>query len=249
MSFGMERKNPTHHEEVDTEGTWAISYGDMITLLLAFFVLFFTVDPERETENQLQQSLVMELKKAANEYPNPAHALDKTSSREPASIHVGNEGDKNINPNIIKKWGGKVYKLGHRIIIDFPGTSFFHLGYIDVNDEGKKQLEEFVKVYLPYAGQYVLGIRAYTDSRKVSYKRRYRDNLELSALRSISTMRTLRELGIPLERMRLGGYGELKITRDKLVAYANEKGVEDIQSFSRKVVLVIEPEAKEEGSI
>ena len=31
---------------IDTEGSWAISYGDMITLLLGFFILFFSLEPE-----------------------------------------------------------------------------------------------------------------------------------------------------------------------------------------------------------
>jgi flagellar motor protein MotB len=37
-----------HEEEVESEGTWAISYGDMITLLLSFFVIFFTTDFDKK---------------------------------------------------------------------------------------------------------------------------------------------------------------------------------------------------------
>ena len=37
------KKNRIHSEE-DSEGTWAISYGDMITLLLSFFVIFYNAD-------------------------------------------------------------------------------------------------------------------------------------------------------------------------------------------------------------
>lgn len=249
MSLGIDRKKLVHNEEVDSEGTWAISYGDMVTLLLAFFVLFFTVDPVGEKEEKLKQNLLVELQKemVPKEYRSDTQG-DKKSDREPANINVGSQFEENFTEDIVKEWGGKVYRIGNRIIIDFPGVSFFKLGYIDLNNEGKNQLERFVKVYLPYAGSYILGIRAYTDSRKVRFKGRYRDNLELSALRSISAMRTLREMGIPLSRMRLGGYGELKLTHDNMEKWAKDKQVDDKQSFARKVVLVIEPEEKEEGS-
>lgn len=245
MSFGIERRKQRSHEEVDSEGTWAISYGDMITLLLAFFVLFFTVDPQESKEQLLKDSLLAELKKNSsegNEKKATSGEGDKETDRKPANVNVGQEHEENMTPDIIKRWGGKVYQVGYRIVIDFPEISFFQLGYIDVNNEGRKELERFAKIYLPYAGSYVLGIRAFTDSRKVVYKRRYRDNLELSALRAISAMRALRDFGIPLDRMRLGGYGELKVTHDALEKFKGENSTSDPLSFSRKVVLVIEPE-------
>ena len=34
------KKNRRIHQEEDSEGSWAVSYGDMITLLLSFFVIF-----------------------------------------------------------------------------------------------------------------------------------------------------------------------------------------------------------------
>lgn len=37
------RKLKKIHSQIhtDSDGSWAISYGDMITLLLSFFVIFF----------------------------------------------------------------------------------------------------------------------------------------------------------------------------------------------------------------
>ena len=37
------RQLATEEGEIDSEGSWAISYGDMITLLLTFFILFFNM--------------------------------------------------------------------------------------------------------------------------------------------------------------------------------------------------------------
>ena len=49
------------HEEVDAEGSWAISYGDMITVLLAFFVMFFSVDFKDEEKELINSSLIESL--------------------------------------------------------------------------------------------------------------------------------------------------------------------------------------------
>ncbi|MFZ9596651.1 MAG: flagellar motor protein MotB, partial [Bdellovibrionia bacterium] len=46
----------------DTDGTWIISYADMITLLLSFFIIYFTIDrstgsTEKPQETQQQEMI------------------------------------------------------------------------------------------------------------------------------------------------------------------------------------------------
>ena len=230
-------KKKQRNEHIDDEGTWAISYGDMVTLLLAFFVLFFTLDPEKEKQELLQQSLLVSL---AERSPNNLF-------RKPNSLHIGQEeSSNNIDEKLVNDWGATVHQVGQRIIVDFPGVSFFEIGNTRLNLQGQKRLATFVKKYLPFSGSYTLGIRAFTDSRPVLSKSLvYRDNLELSALRAVSTMRHLRRLGIPIERMQLGGYGELNAAELKLKSLAKQKGLTDELALARKVILVIEPETKE----
>lgn len=233
----VNRKKNIHKGQVDSEGTWAISYGDMITLLLAFFVLFFTVDPEKERSDELTSSLVVALTEdsGADETKKPSEMLN-----------LGDNPGEGIEQRLIDKWGAAVHQVGHKIIIDFPGISFYQLGNVRVNSEGEDTLKRFAEKYMPYSGKYLLGIRAFTDSRPIKYKKKYRDNLELSALRSVSAMRVLRDAGIPLDRMKLGGYGELKVTYDELKEQSKKKYNKDALALARRVVLVIEPEMKRE---
>lgn len=226
--------------EVDTDGSWAISYGDMITLLLTFFILFFSTDSEKDRMKQMESALMIKLDSTAK-FRGEA-ALAKAENREPAST----EAPEFVGP---KLFDAKVYKVGERLIVEFPQTSFFDLGKIELTSNGKRELVGFVKQYMPYAGNYVLGIRAYTDNKKVlkTAGRRFDDNLELSALRSVAAMRVLQQLGIPLSRMRIGGYGELNLTEKELTrAVANEDEYQKNGiALARKIVLVIEPETKE----
>lgn len=228
-------------EVVDTEGTWAISYGDMITLLLSFFVLYFTVDPTAEKAAELQKSLITNLENMA--------APQDDAKPSGVRVHLGEEAASDVDEKILAKLGAKVHQVGQRVIVEFPGVSFFEVGKIKVRQDAIQALGSFAKLYMPYAGQYHLGIRAFTDTRPViPYKsRKFSDNLELSALRSVATMRVLQKKGIPLHRMKLSGLGEFEITPEELKAAGIDWQDKDPRDLARKVVLVIEPASKSVG--
>lgn len=223
------------HEEVDTEGTWAISYGDMVTLLLSFFVLFFTVDQKAEQSQQLQESLLASLKSIESE--------EKESKKHSSNLNIGEEKSNDIDKRIVEKLGAEVHKIGQRIVVEFPGVSFFNLGKVELNQQGREQLARFVSVYLPYAGKFNLGVHSFTDTRQVLKikGRRFQDNLELSALRSVASMRVLQARGIPLHAMKISGLGELEVTSRELESMGKELLGRDPRDLARKVVLVIEP--------
>ncbi|MCB0414002.1 MAG: OmpA family protein [Bdellovibrionales bacterium] len=226
-------------ENIDTEGSWAISYGDMITLLLSFFVLFYTVDPQAEKQQSMQDQIAAELE-----------GLEKVNSTKANKniMNLGKEAGESVQEMVIHKLGAKTYKDKKRLIVEFPGVSFFKLGYIDLNQQGKEAIDQFLKVYKPYMGQFQLRVQAFTDSRKVvSPHLRFKDNLELSALRSIAAMRYLQKAGVPLSRMKLSGYGELKLTHLKLKKFKEKS--KDALALARKVILIIEPEENWEDSV
>lgn len=216
------------HEEVDSEGSWAISYGDMITLLLTFFILYFNVNQrDNETHLAIQEALIKQLK------PAPASPMVQVGAeRKPAGIEEEQ----------IVAWGAKVYKMGERVVLEFPDLSFYDLGETEVRADASARLKEFAKLYQPYMASNMLSIRAFTDSVKVVQGKRFHDNLELSALRSISAMRVLQLAGVPLSVMRISGNGEYSGLMNKMQKEAVKQPGDP---FARKVVLVIEPMTKE----
>lgn len=234
------RFNLDQGEEADTEGSWAVSYGDMVTLLLTFFIVFFAIDPgsANHKAEQLKVALLDTLNLAL---------LENVHTGATNKMTVGKDTKKGIDPEVIKAWGGLAHDEGDYVIIEFPGVSFFGSGQTHVNAEGEAAIEKFVQVYMPYAGSYNLSIRAFADHRQVKAKRhqRFKDNLELTALRSVSTMRSLQKAGVPLSRIKVGGYGEMQTTAKDLEALPKEKrGPASHLDLARKVVLVIEPEDK-----
>jgi chemotaxis protein MotB len=221
-----------YHEE-DSEGTWALSYGDMITLLLSFFVIFFTTNPQQEKVQKLNNLLSFE--------------LEGTKPFEPTSLMekgiVG--GKQKVELKNLPKFEGAsitAHQVDENIVVTFKATSFFSSGEVKPNDRGRKLLVEFAEKYMPYAGNYRLAIKGFTDSKPVSQKRlrKYEDNLELSALRSIASMKVLQLAGIPLNRMEIAGGGELESIEKVL---PNKEGLtkDELASISRTIVLVISP--------
>lgn len=236
------------HEETDSEGTWAISYGDMVTLLLTFFILFFSIEPSDSSKSKkvaLKVSLVESLKDHSKQTEN-----NNSAAKSNDTMNVSNEAlqkENGISKEILKVWNGIAHDMGNHIIIEFPGVSFFKSGSVDLTEEGRKSLKEFLKIYMPYAGHYQVSIRAFTDNKKVrSTKfRRFNDNLELSALRSVASLRELQKIGMPLNKMKIAGYGELNFTIAELEKIQKENRSPasiDSRSLARRIVLVIEPE-------
>ncbi len=230
----------TQHEEVDSEGSWAVSYGDMITLLLTFFILFFSVHPNNDAEDNLKLKISL------------METLAKTSSQMTGyneQLDIGKEKKHGIDPKVVKEWGGLIHDEGNHVIVEFPGVSFFNTGSIDVTNKGTDAIRRFVEVYTPYAAHYKIGIRAFADKRRVRADKhfRFKDNLELTALRSVATLRVLQKYGIPLSKIKLGGYGEHLTTATELNQLpASKRSPSSELDLARKVVLVIEQEEKNE---
>lgn len=232
----------------DSDGTWAISYGDMITLLLTFFIIFFSTSRTSDNSKGIQQALLKTLAPATD----PPSFESLVNSRSPSSVKIGHsqQGD-GIEDFIPKDFGAmQVLPSGSRILITFKDLSFFRLGEIEITEEAAHALEKFAKLYLPYAGANQLSVRAYTDHVPVKYEKwkKFSNNLELSALRAIAAMRNLQRAGIPMDQMKIAGWGEFSLSQEELKALSLKTEKADAKNsgtpLARKVILVIEPEVR-----
>jgi chemotaxis protein MotB len=224
-AFSYDELDGVESAEVDSEGSWAVSYGDMVTLLLAFFIIFFSAD-KFEMKRQLEMDL----------------------GRSPASIntHLKERLQAGVYPSEQTKEAvrARTYQVGEKLIVEFSGVSFFNSASTDLHPGAVPFLAEFYRLYQPYMGQYQLGIRAFTDPRPVKQnkRRRFKDNLELSALRAISVMRYFQEQGIPLRLMKISGHGEKHLDPEFLAALLGPNRAPSQEfALARTVVLTIEP--------
>lgn len=229
-----------HEEEVESEGTWAISYGDMITLLLSFFVIFFTTDFDKQKQQTLNEHVMADI-----------IALDfisdkKLEKQASGTTDLQGSGTQKLS----EKFAGDLAKVEvipwkENLIVKFSDVSFFKSGQVELTKEGEKVIRAFSEKYLPYAGQYKLSVKAFTDRRKVlKVTGRFKDNLELSALRAVSAMRELEKTGIPLTRIDIAGYGEM-VKIQNYLGKVDQLTDEQKNALSRTIVMIIKPEKEE----
>ena len=203
-------------EEVDSHGSWAISYGDMITVLLSFFILFFPADFKEVREREMDESLVENIE-----------LLEESIPKDQIEI---NNLDEMMNIKQINK---------DNYLIFFKGISFFNSGEVDPKAAVDDIFQAFSKRINPFLGDYKVIIHAYTDNSPVPKNiRRYRDNVELSGLRSIAVKKKLELEGVDANRIEISGKGVLSPSLLKFMN-VDKSDKELIKSLQRTVAFVI----------
>lgn len=178
-------------QDIDSDGSWAISYGDMITVLLAFFVMFFSVDFEQEKQDVINNSLIESL----------------LSKQDENKITFGN---KEVLAGIDQENTLEIKQVDKdNILVFYKGKSFFNSGGTKVLPEMTSILQDLSNRVMPFLGEFKIVIQAYTDSTPVSPGKRYKDNTELAMLRSLAIMRILLSEGVDSDRIEVTGKGIL----------------------------------------
>ena len=242
--MSLMKKNRPIHSEDDSEGTWAISYGDMITLLLSFFVIFYNADFKAKKIESLNHHLSFDLENLKPHLTGSSTTQSNTKPNEKAKTNTSkaSAGSGSLFVDGLSDFKIKVHEVDQNLVVTFGNISFFDSGSTEVKKDSIEILKLFTTKYLPYAGKYQLSIKGFTDRKAVrNVRRSYKDNLELSVLRAVSAMRHLQKAGIPLNRMEIAGVGELR-TIDKIIPKSNKLNQKELDALSRTVMLVIKPE-------
>lgn len=224
MKVNLKMHSMQSHEEGEGDELWAISYGDMITLLLSFFVIFFTTDTKKIRENKIDDHFISSF--------NIKELIKK--SPFPETIK------HNDAPKFELLKNAKITKIGDRLLVTFENMNFFNTSETEPNAQGAEMLTAFAAKFLPYTSLYKVNVKAFTDNRPVKGSHRYKDNLELSSLRAIAALRILQKSGIPLNKLEIAGYGEMDrlkslMPEEKLKKLTNK----ELNDISRTLVIII----------
>lgn len=197
--------------------SWTTSYGDMMTILLVFFVL-----------------LISATHVSAVKFERIKRAFQGATDEESIAL-VLESLEKQIEEH---KLGAMidVKADGNSIQISFHDRLLFDLGRTEVKTEGQALLQKLAASLHGLPGYARLAIEGYTDDNPVN-PNIYSSNWHLSALRSLSVLQILEDLEVCRENCELRGYGEYR----PAVPNRDEQGqpIAKNQSENRRVVLRI----------
>ncbi|MGM0673883.1 MAG: flagellar motor protein MotB, partial [Spirochaetota bacterium] len=197
---------------------WLLTYGDMVTLLLTFFVLLYTtaeVDGyqlrlvlsafpglgTREGGNTLSEGRLAELGNTIESLPSVqrGRALDE-ARRQAVSIF-----EPEVRSNEVR-----ITQDERGLVISLASDAFFESASAEVNIEESREV--FIKLSELLQSDAVedrkFRIEGHTDNIPTDPQGEWETNWELSTARSLSVLRLLRDYGVPEERFQVMGLAD-----------------------------------------
>lgn len=211
--------HPTHVE--DGEGSWLISYADLMTLLVGFFVIllsFSNVDAGKFKEAQKSVA-----EKFGGKVDEPFKEMYDKLKAELDKMKLGE--------------GVEITKDEYGVSISFLGTVFFVFGSADVKPEAISLLQRIVPVIKEQAVGFNILVEGHTDNVPISNGTTFRTNWELSSVRACRVLDYFEAQGFGKKALTAVGFADSKPAYENMNPDGTPNSVN--QSKNRRVVIKI----------
>lgn len=230
---------------------WVVTFGDMMSLLLTFFVLLLSFSS-------------MELDKFKVIAGSMRDAFGIASEAKMSASEIGSESmlKKSVQPTAgvnqmllvqlmrqaIEKsemqGSGNVKIDGRGVVLQLDGDALFKIGDAELQEKAYRLLDEVVKVAEGQAGN--LEVEGHTDNVPIRSSK-YPSNWELSSARAGSAARYLTDAGLATSRIKAVGYADTRPlesneteegrARNRRIEILFLGGLEDGEAQERRTVI------------
>lgn len=196
---------------------WLISYADLVTLLLAFFIVLYAAS-DKERASKIVEGF-SNMSSGGGNGILPGNESEKT---ERAKFEEGLMG----NPVLMQKTKMRQTKDG--LVISLSEAGFFAPGEAVIDTQADSVIATIAESVKAEAAN--IRIEGHTDSTPIS-NAKYPSNWELSTARAASVLMRLTEKGIDPSRLSAAGYGGFQPVADN--------GTPEGRAQNRRVDVVI----------
>lgn len=212
-----------HQPQEENTDSWLMSYADMITLLLCFFIIFVSVsEPKRDKFSEITEGL-------ANQFGSIQMATPFTGVF--SSLQAVIESHQVFRDVAIDQ-------TDKSVAMEIAGGVFFKRNTVDLDDTKRPVLQEMAETLkqIDYL-DYVVTVEAHTSDRATE-NAIYKTNWDLSVARAAVITRFLIETGVPPNRIRATGYADTqpKVPNTDL----NNEPIPENRDRNERVVIKIE---------
>jgi len=213
----------TRELEEHVEEDWLISYADMVTLLMAFFLTMMSI-------SKVDMSLFEQMKKGLRS------EIGKEKEVKTPLAEIKHDLDSLLTQE--KKAGSVAIQLGHEgIVMEFSSSAFYSVGKAEFNPEAKDILDKVsgaIQNITYYKFQ--IDVEGHTDNVPIQ-SLQFPSNWELSVARATTLVKYLIAKGIGAERLKAAGYADTKPKVPNLDGQGNP--LPDNQAKNRRIVVRI----------
>jgi len=183
-------------EEDEQKFAWAVSYCDLLMVLLCFFIIFFESEELTGHSAAIIKRITVDLVAMVKDSLTPPQEAVKPGVKMKVEESEAREYETDmeqvsgrIKP-LLPGFSLKIIKenMGSVFVINFP-KNIYKSGQYKVNDNIKHYLDMIVKTMVPYIGQVIITFVGHTDTVPMKEGKEVIDtNLILSNLRASKAM-------------------------------------------------------------
>lgn len=200
--LAQRNKGAQQPEEEEGAPLWMVTYSDMVTLIMTFFILYYSIasmNMQKFKEaiiGEEQASIgLLELLDSA-EIKESIQELTQQKSNDILSemSEVAEDSEMDVETSSAK------------VVVRVPGANLFKPGKADLELTARPVLDEVIRVINKHPN-YKIHIQGHTDDESISTER-FPTNWELSAARATAVLRYFIDKGAEPKRMTATGYAD-----------------------------------------
>lgn len=189
----MQRRAKGHEE------SWLLSYADLITNLLLFFVVLLTAA-------NLNKGRMQQIVKSISGAESPA-SLE--SIRREIDAEIARQKLQDMVRTTVTADG---------LELSLNSGLVFDSGKASIRPELEGTVKSMLKLLAPYSSKYGFAVEGHTDTTPILPGGVFATNWELSSARAIVVRQRLEDAGILRDRIRVEGYADTKPLPDEQLA-------------------------------
>jgi len=209
---GRKRRGSVRAEPAESRDRWLISYADLVTLLLALFiVLFASADHQRATK--IASALAAQFSTNGEPVASPASTGVMPAADSLVAVRTAIERTFATNKALRDRAAMRITERG--LVVSLTEAGFFAPADAEMRGDALPLLDALAESLRQSEAQ--LRVEGHTDSLPISTAR-YPSNWELSAARATTVLNHLVKGGIPASRLSVAGYADGRPVADNATA-------------------------------